>query len=302
MNRTEPSVSEAIDRYLLRAQAKGLAFKTVRFYRDSLSRIFEPWCRENGVRLMAEVDQDVLDRFTIDLQTRPSRSGAPLSKATQRSYLRAVAAMMTWGREQGLVGDDRPTLPRLQKKHRDVLSRREIEVLELSADNERDRLIIRLMGDLGAREGEIANLRVSDIVLRGGSTFLLLRGKTGERECPVARDVADRLIEYRAHTRPRATSDALFLTRQRRPHGDYEPIGGTGIYQAVREAAHRANLGRPVYPHLLRHSALTHLVAAGIHPAMITAMTGVSTNVIAQHYSHPSPSQLAAAANQAWTD
>jgi hypothetical protein len=41
-------------------------------------------------------------------------------------------------------------------------------------------LIIRIMADIGAREGEVANLRVCDLIARDRTYFLKLRGKTGE--------------------------------------------------------------------------------------------------------------------------
>ncbi|MGH3266813.1 MAG: tyrosine-type recombinase/integrase, partial [Trebonia sp.] len=92
--------------------------------------------------------------------------------------------------------------------------------------------------------------------------------------------------------RPKTSSQALFITDIRRPGAtSYEGLSQAGIYRTIVDAAARAELGKPVYPHLLRHSALTLMVAAGMHPAMVSDIAGVSVAVIAQHYSHPSDRQ-----------
>ena len=69
------------------------------------------------------------------------------------------------------------------------------------------------------------------------------------------------------------------------------PMDLNVIVSEISFAAARADLGKRVYPHLLRHSALTLMVADGMHPAMISDIAGVSVAVIAQHYSHPSDRQ-----------
>jgi integrase len=171
--------------------------------------------------------------------------------------------------------------------------RQEIQLLEDAAPMERNKLLIRLMGDTGAREGEVASLRLEDLVAKERSYFIRIRGKTGERMPPITPSVYRRLKAYAEGKsgRPRTRSTYLFLTSRRRPGGGHEPLTESGVYQAVKDAVERSGIGRRAYPHLLRHSAITHMVSGGMHPALVSDITGVSVAVIAQHYSHPTDEQ-----------
>jgi site-specific recombinase XerD len=65
----------------------------------------------------------------------------------------------------------------------------------------------------------------------------------------------------------------------------HEPLGTAGVYRAVKLAAEEAGLDRArVKPHLLRATAITRMCNAGMHPAMVSEITGVSVAVIARHY------------------
>ena len=289
----------SIDRYLQGASARGLSHKTITGYHTSLRRSLLPWCAEHGVTTLFDLDQDAVDRYAIYLQTREP----PLTRESQRTYLKPVQLLLAWGREHGLAREATAPLPQQRKVHREVLSRQDLDRLEDAAQSDRDRLMIRVMGDTGAREGEVARLRITDLVRHGNHWFLHLRGKTGERECPITGELADRLRMYIASSRPKAPTDAMFLSRYRIADGGfYAPLTGDGIYQAFREVAHVAGLHRRIYPHLLRHSAITHMVARGVHPALISEATGVSPIVIARNYSHPSAKQLADALLTVWAD
>jgi integrase len=79
-----------------------------------------------------------------------------------KSYLKSVNQLMAWWEQESGKKQARAQLPRLKKKPREVLSRAELDDLEAATPTERDKLIIRIMGDVGAREGEVANLRVGD--------------------------------------------------------------------------------------------------------------------------------------------
>ena len=57
----------------------------------------------------------------------------------------------------------------------------------------------------------------------------------------------------------RATPDPYsFMSTRRQPGAtEVEPLTEDGVYQAVRDAVQRENLGRRIHPHLLRSSAIT---------------------------------------------
>jgi integrase len=170
---------------------QSLALRRI-FYRDSLRMPLLPFCDREGLTRPEEVTPEVIDRLAIELEGRLSRQGNPLSPATRRSYLKAVQQFLSWLERRKKVSGVEARLvqmPGLRRKHRDVLMRQEIQQLEDAAPMERNTLLIRLMGDAGAREGEVASLRLEDLVAKERSYFIRIRGKTGERMAPITPSV-----------------------------------------------------------------------------------------------------------------
>jgi site-specific recombinase XerD len=304
------SPAAAADHFLeVYCRARGLSEQTIRdSYGSPIRRTFLPWCQANGIERVEDLVPEVIERFAAELGQRQTAKGSPLRPPTIRAYLKAVQQLLRWASSQKGVSAVRASempLPRLRRQHREVLSREEIDRLEDFARIERDKLIVRVMGDTGAREGEVANIRIGDVLVRDGRYYYLrLRGKTGERFAPIRPALYRRLRAYAEGKtgRPRTTHDRLFMAERRRNSGDYEPLTPDGIYQAVKDAADRAKLGRRIYPHLLKHSAITHMVASGMNLVTIAEIVGTSVAVIAQHYAHQSDEQRWAAMMKVYSD
>jgi choline dehydrogenase-like flavoprotein/site-specific recombinase XerD len=214
-----PGVRGQVEDFLAWCQGRGLSPKTWRdAYGYPLRAVLLPFCERQGIADLTDLDRRAIDRLAAELYQREP----PLSRASVKSYLKSVNQLMAWWEQESGERQARAQLPRLKKKPREVLSRAELDDLEAAAPNERDKLIIRIMGDVGAREGEVANLRVGDLVARERTYFLRLRGKTGERMAPISPALYRRLKHYGGKGRPRvATSDRLFLSLRRQ--GDDYP-------------------------------------------------------------------------------
>jgi integrase/recombinase XerC len=268
---------------------------TRRFYRDGLSH-FLTWAEDAGVRSPEEVTGGVAESYARDLEERVKRDGKPLAVATRRAYLRALRMFLSWaGSRRGLKVDHRAVpMPRQRRQHRDVLSPAEMQQLEDAAPIERDKLIVRVMVETGARLGEVQGIRIDDLLERDRRFhFLRLQGKTGERLAPISPALYRRLQDYAGGKagRPATRSRSLFMGHRRRNGGDYEPLTADGIYQVVKDAAERSSITRRMHPHLLRHSRITQMVAGGMNLVTVSEIVGVSITVIAQSYAHQSDEQ-----------
>jgi integrase len=147
------------------------------------------------------------------------------------------------------------------------------------------------MAENGAREGEVCRLRVQDLIEKDRTYAVRLSGKTGERYAPVTPATFRRLKAYATTGRPRGVrSDRVFVSLRRdKRTGDYEGLSESCVYQLIRDAAERAGLlegGRRIYPHLLRHSAVSFLVAKGVQPMTVADIVGCSIQVAMAHYNH----------------
>lgn len=284
-------LASEIEDFLEAKRAEGKSRHTVEeSYKGPLVGILLKWCQQEGVEAAEQLMPATVQRFATDLHARQTAKGQSLSKASVGTYLRTLNVFLSWAQVDGRV-EEKVTakLPTKVRKQRSVLSREELDQLEGVAVAERDKLILRLLADTGAREGEIVSITLDDLVEKGRYTFVKLRGKTGERVVPISNALFRRLQTYAKNGRPRGLkTNRLFISNKRRVHGDYEPLEEPGVYQMVKSAAYRLGWEKRVYPHLFRHSAITHMVNRGMHPATISEVTGVSVEVIAQHYTHSS--------------
>ena len=166
---TLPSpLATLVDDYLNNCRARGLSPRTDQQYSYSLESIFLPWCAEQGITAIGQLDRRTVDRFTSGLLARRTREGKPVSKATVHTYVRPVRLMLTWADRKARRRSRSRSCPRRSKPVRDVLSRAEIDELERVMPHERDKLIIRIFGDCGPRLDELTRIDAADMVRSGG--------------------------------------------------------------------------------------------------------------------------------------
>jgi integrase len=89
----------------------------------------------------------------------------------------------------------------------------------------------------------------------------------------------------------------------KRPNADYKRLRISGLDQMVREAAQRADIGKRVYPHLLRHSYATEWLRRGGSPLLLAQQLGhENLNMIQSTYSHLTRGDVFAEAMKMWED
>lgn len=286
-----PPISVLVEDYLAAARARGLSPATLNnSYGYPLRQIFLPWCQRQGISSLAEMSDRTLDRLSSELLDGGGKRGE-LSRHSVHTYMRAINRFLRWAREEGEDVNARAQLPKLPKQLVDVLSRDEIQRMEDAAKTERDKLIIRTLADTGIRVGELAGLRLADLVERDRNHFLRVQGKgSRDRLVPIPQ-LYRRLRRYADRGRPEdATSDRLFISHRRRPQGDYQPLTTSGVVQLIRNTAQVAHVDKRVYPHLFRHSYATWALNRGMNPIALAQILGHSSLAMIQNvYSHLSP-------------
>lgn len=281
-----------------------LAPATRDFYGWKLRRTLIPFCQREGLGRPEELTPEIIDEFAREMDGYRKANGEPLARASRRAYMTALKQFLSWlAKRHGIEGPDSRSVPMPSKRkvRRAVPNRDEIQTLEDAAPTERNKLIVRLLGDTGMRLGELVHLRRDALVAKGGRYwFLEIEGKTGRRAVPISSQLYRRLVAHRdgKSGRPKSSSPYLFLSRIHA--AGYGPLTEKGVYQLVKDAAARSDLGRRVNPHLLRHAAITWMLAQGIPAPHVSEITGVSIAVIAGHYDHPTDEQLWSTLARAW--
>ena len=139
---------------------------------------------------------------------------------------------------------------------------------------QRDRLLLTLMFNTGARVSEIFGVLVADVVL-GPTSSIRLHGKgRKQRSLPLWKTVA-RAVRDWLHVNPQLQADAALLPRR-----DGKPMTRANVAQRLKLAVKAATTKYPdlakmaVTPHIVRHSTAMSLLQSGADPCDIALWLG----------------------------
>jgi integrase/recombinase XerC len=123
----------------------------------------------------------------------------------------------------------------------------------------RDLAMIRLLHDQGLRRAEVEALELSDLDADAGRLFVIGKGK-GEKS-PIRLNKPTLLALFVWLDSRGSEPGPLFIRLDRaRPKERTERLDGDGIHLAVARLGRRAGLNRNVWPHALRHEAVTRVL------------------------------------------
>jgi integrase/recombinase XerD len=149
----------------------------------------------------------------------------------------------------------------------------------------RDRAMLELLYAGALRVSEAVTAALEDLKLESG--YMLVRGKGDkERIVPLGKPAQDALTEYLKNGRPALlrrdqdiqSSALLFVARGGRK------LTRQRIWQMVSTASSAS--GRHASPHMLRHSAATHMVENGADLRTVQTILGHSDISTTQVYTH----------------
>jgi integrase/recombinase XerD len=168
-----------------------------------------------------------------------------------------------------------PEVERLMSTPKANRQSREADALAL-----RDRAILQTFYAGAVRVSEIIGLRIADLKLDEGC--MIVRGKGDkERIIPLGRSAIDAIKSYLRNARPllagKRLSPFLFLAR-----GGH-PLTRNRIWQIVDVASTGQ---RHASPHMLRHSAATHMVENGADLRSVQTILGHADIATTQVYTH----------------
>ena len=219
-----------------------------------------------------------------------------LAPATVRRRLACLRSMFKWLTRRSVIVASPFSATEIRVRLPDRLprciSRDDMALLAAAADAAGDAagLATLLLLITGARVSELASLNLSDV--GGNRDAIRIVGK-GDRERQVfvpegrVSDILDRHVEGR---RRAADSDGpLFIGRSG------NPLSAASIRRIVRRLSRSAGIPSKVTPHVLRHTAATALLEAGVDMRFVQRLLGHRSIVTTQIYTHVSDTALKAA-------
>ncbi len=284
----------AIEQFIAYAALeRGLADSTIAAYVHDIEAL-AAFCESAGIPIPARITRDALLDFLEDSQLHG------LGPASLARRLVAVKVFFRFLSREKLVERNPAEImegPRLWHVLPDLLSVPEIDALlkafPLRAKEplvRRNRTILETFYATGLRVSELAGLRLDGVRLDEKLVRVVGKGDK-ERLVPLGGPAVRALRSYRAEVRPvldrRGGSPYLFLSvRGRR-------LTRERIWAIVKEAARRAGIHKNVYPHMLRHSFASHLLAGGADLRVIQEMLGHADIATTQVYTHVDRGRLA---------
>ena len=161
-----------------------------------------------------------------------------------------------------------------------ILSRDEVKRLIAAGKTERDRTIMETLYRLGLRINELYNLTWDDFRLKpDGAAVATIRGK-GEktRHINVPANLYGKLITFKTER-----SEYLFLNYRG------TRLSKQAIDKIIKAAAAKAELGKKVSAHWLRHAHASHSLDAGCDLNLLKSSLGHASLNTTQVYLHCNP-------------
>ena len=286
--------AEAIDQFLLYlATERGLSDNYQLSTRRSLEELASWASRTKQISCPAQIVPQDLTEFLAHQKAKG------LAPASMKLLVVAVKIFYRFLRTRSLAEKDPAELlplPRLIRYLPETLNQAEVDRL-LEADLSgrpfplRDRAMMELFYSSGLRISELAGARLENLNLR--ERVLRVIGKGSKtRIVPIGRVASEAIDRYltleRVRLVGRKTGNEIFLSR----HG--KRLTTQRIWQIVKEIAASTGTEINVYPHILRHSFATHLLANGADLRIIQELLGHADISTTQIYTHVDQSALVA--------
>jgi integrase/recombinase XerD len=280
----------AVERFIMHlAVERGLSVNYQLSNRQTLEALAS-WLQEkHGVEDPAAVRLEHLtDYFFL-------RKTGGLGNASVRLQVIAVKILFRWLAIRKMIPKDVAEglqAPRLDASLPETLTEMEVEHLLASIVPQvpmdyRDLAVLELLYASGLRISELAEATLDQLSLEEG--FIRVTGKGNKtRLVPVGRRAREAVQAWLEHGRPAMVSQKTGSHLILGIRG--QPLTIQRLWQIVKARAAAVDL--VVYPHLLRHSFATHLLAGGADLRVIQEMLGHANISTTQIYTHVDQTRL----------
>jgi integrase len=261
INRTLPAVEEKIrtaeysetnriaildfENYLFATGVGGLrvlsCISTLNIFAKKAIKDFSVMTRLDVQGIVAEVERSNLSDYT-KLQR----------KAILKQFFR-------WSQGENNAASWIKTGMKLKSKKlpENLLLESEVKRMIEAADSPRDKALIAILYDSGARIGEIGNLKIRNVVFDQYGAILEIKGKTGARRTRIMFSMEYISTWINNHPNRKNTDDYLFINVTGK--NTQKQMSHDGILKAIKKAAEQAGIDKRVYNHLFRHTRATEL-------------------------------------------
>jgi site-specific recombinase XerD len=265
---------------------RDLSPRTIGSYRDTFKLLLA--FLERRYRITPDVvcvddlDAPRVLTFLDDLERRRKNTARTRNarRAAIRSFLRYAAAanpLLLPVAQQVLAIPAK----RFERASVGYLTREQIQTIIDSPDTttvsgQRDRVLLVLLYNTGARVSELAGLQIQNVSLESRMSVHIHGKGRKDRSVPLWRQTVKLLRAWLRHLDGAPDSPLL-------PNARGNPMTRSGIAQRLKVAVRRATSKHPplrsmrISPHLIRHTTAMHLLQSGVDLSVIAMWLGHET-------------------------
>ncbi len=283
----EEKMKTEIEKFLLAQQAFDKSPNTIKAYRRTLYSFN---------KLVNKPISDINSNDVIKYISCPAKSAGrhrengTLKLSTKKLELNRLSKFFEWNEIKNPVSKIRAGINSTKQKAKvtEILSIEEVSKLISGIFNPHERIIFVLLYKTGMREGELANLDISDI--RESDQSLHIRdmpgNKTGERYIYLDSEGWDELQSWlKVRSTLKATDNSLIVTQRK------TRISKLHIWQIVKKYGKLAGY-EDLHPHTFRHCFTSHLAQNRILTKALQILRGDSDKSMVDLYTHLTGEQV----------
>lgn len=246
--------------YMISKKIEGLSPETLKTYDFYLRDFFE----YIGKGLTDITTNDI----RIYLYNLPKRRN--ITERSLDGKRLVINTFMDWCQGEGYISKNPCKLIKpikYETKPREPLTGIEMEMVRDACETHREKAIVELLYSTGCRVSELARLRKEDIDFVTGEVHLYGKG----RKHRISYLNARAQYALKKYYFLRNDDSPGVIISNRRP---YQSLAKPSIEAIVRRIGERSGIGRPLYPHLIRHTTATDALDRGMNVAELQSLLG----------------------------
>lgn len=184
------AVSDAVELFLIDAEARRLSRSTIRTYSVRLGK-FTAWCADGGISSLQSITAHHIRLFQIHLQGYSAKFQHNVSGALRTFFNFCVAEQLL---QQSPFANVR--MPKLPHRILPSFSRADMDTLINHCKTERDHAIVLFLLDSGVRASELINLQLRHYDLHTGAVTVMAGKGEKDRTTHVGAKTRKQLARY----------------------------------------------------------------------------------------------------------
>lgn len=235
--------------YIVSRKIEGLSKKTLELYNLYLDDFF------------FTVNKNAEDITANDIRVYlyTTQENRNISNRTLDSRRTAIHAFFEWAANEGYIGKNpcrSIKIIKYERVEKKPLTDMELERIRQVCETVREKAMIEFLYSTGARVTEACTVKKTDVDFYNGEVIVL--GK-GNKHRKVYLNARSKLLLGQYLNSRDDESEYLFVS-ERKPHG---ALKKEAVERVIRIIGQKAELDRPLTPHLFRHTLATLLLQRG---------------------------------------